>query len=105
VLPYKGDRPTVNQVGLWLRKRKDKVFGDWQLLGRLDRNGVGQWKVRGVRGVAGGTSSSRARNGNDASNDSLEGLGRNTPRDPPHPPQKVDPEPEAADEALDEVEF
>jgi hypothetical protein len=53
VMPVKGDRPTPLQVGHWLRKRKDKVFTDLQLAGRVDRNGVARWAVRGMRGIAG----------------------------------------------------
>ena len=56
VLTFKGDRPTAHQVGLWLRKRKDKVLGDWQLIGSIDRNGIARWQVRGMLGDRGGSS-------------------------------------------------
>ena len=49
VISFKGkDRPTAAQLGVWLRKRKDKVMGDWQLVGRIDRNDITHWGVRGV---------------------------------------------------------
>src|SRR3954454_15115244 len=51
VLEVKGDKPTSRQVGNWLGRRKDAVFGDWILAGHLDRNGVARWKVRGLRGL------------------------------------------------------
>lgn len=53
VISFKGDRPTPHQVGIWLRRRKDKVFGDLQLAGEIDRDGVARWQMRGMRGIAG----------------------------------------------------
>jgi hypothetical protein len=53
VIQVRGDRPDSRQVGNWLRARKDRVFGNLQLTGRSDRNGVMQWTVRGLKGLAG----------------------------------------------------
>jgi hypothetical protein len=53
VIQVKDDRPDSRQVGNWLRARKDRVFGDLQLTGRVDRNGVMQWTVRGLKALAG----------------------------------------------------
>ena len=50
--PFKGARPTSREVGYWLRRRKDRVVGDWQLTGRQDRNGVALWRLRARPGVA-----------------------------------------------------
>jgi hypothetical protein len=49
--PFKGARPTSREVGYWLRKRRDRVVGDWQLTGRQDRNGVSLWRLRARPGV------------------------------------------------------
>ena len=45
VMQVKGERATAHQVGIWLRRRKDKVVGDLQLRGDLDRNDVSQWSI------------------------------------------------------------
>jgi hypothetical protein len=90
VLEVKGDKPTSRQVGNWLARRKDAVFGDWMLTGQLDRNGVARWRVRGLRGLAGSDASSRVRNGETAK--SCE-AGENRPRQTPQTPHPEPDEP------------
>jgi phage/plasmid primase-like uncharacterized protein len=60
VMPFKGDRPSPKQVGKWLSARRDRVFGDRQLVCRLDRKGTARWRVPGLPGFAGSASTSRA---------------------------------------------
>ena len=90
------DPPPTRSV-IWLRKRKDKVLGDIQLVGSLDRNGIARWQVRGMRGIAGyrlnqpreigknglrfrGAVAVMVRRTNRRAGDDI-------PRNPPHPPQ------------------
>jgi putative DNA primase/helicase len=101
VFPLKGPRPSAMQVGQWLNKRKDRVWGDWQLTNSLDRNGVARWRIvelRGLRGLAGVNSLPRGKSvGGDFSNpdarveesrdDSLRMAGWRDPRRPPQPPR------------------
>src|SRR4051812_8954112 len=89
VLEVKGDKPTNRQVGNWLARRKDAVFGNWMLTGRLDRNGVARWAVRGLRGSAGSDLGSRARNGETAKSSAGGGNGpRQTPQTPRSEPDE-----------------
>ncbi len=98
VITFKGDRPSAHQVGIWLRRRRDKVFGDLQLPGELDRDGVARWQVRGMRGIAGEVPNQPRKSGksasprggdgeNDVTDDSSTVGGGTNPRNPPHPPQ------------------
>ena len=47
VIRYR-ERPTAHQVGIWLRRRKDRVFGPLQLTGQVDRDGIVEWQLRMV---------------------------------------------------------
>ncbi|MFZ1425470.1 MAG: hypothetical protein WAS21_01725 [Geminicoccaceae bacterium] len=98
IMAFKGDRPTAHQVGVWLRKRKDKVFGELQLLGQVDRDGIARWQVRGMRGIAGDAPTHPRKigsggdelapvNGHACGDDKSIKAGGTIPRDPPHPPQ------------------
>ena len=47
------DKPTARQVGNWLARHRDRVFGEHQLTCKLDRNSIAQWQLRVLRGRAG----------------------------------------------------
>jgi hypothetical protein len=49
VLEFKGDRPTAKQVGRWLTRKKDAVFGDYILTGSPDRKETMEWTCRVCR--------------------------------------------------------
>lgn len=50
VLPSRrgDDKATAKAVGHWLRVRRDRVFGQWQLSAETDRNGVNEWQLKVV---------------------------------------------------------
>jgi putative DNA primase/helicase len=86
VIPLKGPRPSPLQVGQWLNKRKDRVWGDWQLVSSLDRNGIARWRIvelRGLRGSAGVIPTPRE----SVSREKTNGVGSGNPGQPPQPPQ------------------
>jgi hypothetical protein len=49
IIECKSERPTSKQVGKWLTRRKDAVFGDYILTGRLDRKETMEWSCRVCR--------------------------------------------------------
>jgi hypothetical protein len=97
VIQTRGDAPSSRQVGRWLTARKDKVFRGHQLSCNPDRDGIMEWTLRGLRGFAGFSSSSRASFGDgqespaddgDAKN---KGPGDQKPRQTPQTPQADEP--------------
>jgi hypothetical protein len=46
VLGFKVDRPTPGEVGKWLSRQKDKVFGDLRLSSKMDNHKKAIWTVR-----------------------------------------------------------
>ena len=43
----------AQNAGYWLRRRKDRVFGNLQLTGVPNRIGIAEWRVRQVQGMQG----------------------------------------------------
>jgi putative DNA primase/helicase len=93
--------PSAHDAGVWLRRRRDRVFGDKKLVSQVDRNGVAKWRIaelRGMRGFAGDvplgasklSDAENPRDGRNGEKDSpchSEGTGANNPSNPQHPQQ------------------
>lgn len=93
--------PTAHDAGVWLRRRRDRVFGDKKLVSCADRTGIARWqitKVQGMQGIAGdvplGASDlsdpKNPHNGRNGEKDSLchsEDAGESNPSEPLHPQQ------------------
>jgi hypothetical protein len=85
VIKAKGERPNSRQVGNWLRARRDRVFTDLQLAGRLDRTGVMEWTIRslqGLQGLAGSALYQPRGNGRECEPDKSEDTNRDRPCQP-----------------------
>jgi hypothetical protein len=86
VIPLKGPRPSPLQVGQWLNKRKDRVWGDLQLVGALDRKGIARWRIArlpGLPGLAGVISTPRE----SVSPEKINDMGGGNPCQPRQPRQ------------------